>query len=38
MSEPDEPPPRYRYVYIALTILLIVGAVALIFKLYNMWE
>jgi hypothetical protein len=38
MSKPDTPFPRHRYYYIALTILLLVAAVALAFKLYNIWE
>jgi len=39
MSRPDTPFPRHRlyYNYIALKILLIVGALALVLKLYGMW-
>ena len=38
MSKPDTAFPRYWYYHIALTILLIVAAVALALKLYSIWE
>jgi hypothetical protein len=37
MSKPNTPL-RNRFYYAALTILLIVGAVALALKLYSIWE
>ena len=37
MSRPDTPFPRHWLYYIALKILLIVGAVALALKYYGLW-
>ena len=37
MKRPDTPFPRHWLYYIAIKILLIVGAVALALKLYGVW-
>jgi hypothetical protein len=37
MTKPDTPFPKHWLYYIALKILLIVGAVALAAKLYGLW-
>jgi hypothetical protein len=37
MSRPDTPFPRHWLYYILLKVVLIVGAVALVTKLYGMW-
>jgi hypothetical protein len=37
MSRPDTPFPRHWLYYIVLKVVLIVGAVALVTKLYGMW-
>jgi hypothetical protein len=37
MSKPDTPFPRHWLYYILLKVLVIVGAVALVLKLYGMW-
>jgi len=37
MKRPDTPFPRHWLYYIALKILLLVGAVAIVLKLYGMW-
>jgi len=37
MKRPGTPFPRHWLYYIALKILLLVGAVAIVLKLYGMW-
>ena len=37
MKRPDTPFPRHWLYYTAIKVLLLVGAVALVLKLYGMW-